>query len=710
MSKSLGVLTLDLIAKTGGFESGMDRAARVADKKTREIERQARERAKAIEDAFTTIGAGIAGAFAGIQISDTVRQFFELEKQIQRSAAIANVSARQVQVWTAATKSLGIEQDKLSDIFKDVDDKVGDFTSQNAGPVKDFMESWGKQAGITAEQLKSLAGPDVLQLVMKTMQQAGASTSEVTFMMEALASDASLLTPILKDNAAALREAGDRAQGLGLILSDETLAGMREVRDGMTDLQDSGAGWVRQLGSDLVPALVELKRNTDAVWTTLDGAGAVMDGVVNVSFKALASAAIVASKSFEYAGNAIGGTLAALSLAAQGEFSLALGVLKDMDGQLAKIDQGMSASVGRIWTGGTQFTPTEQPARNPGKPGSGAPGSKTPKGPKAVYTDPMADEARAYADLMQFLAGAQATADTAGQNLTATQKKLVEVMGDPAFYAMPESWRLAVVESAEYALQAEKIATEQARLNELLAATPTAQLEKQRETMQFLAQAFEQGRITAEQFNEAASAALGNIPEQAKPAADSFVDLAKIAQDGAKDMATAFVDYLFDPVNQSIGDMVANFLKGIAKMIAQQAILNAMKNSTLFGGLFANGGAFGGTGQIQAFANGGAFTNSVVSSPTLFKFASGGSFKTGVMGEAGPEAILPLKRGADGKLGVIATGGGGGAPVVNIVVNGADQTKQDGTGGDLAQFAKRIKAVVLQEIADQQRPGGLLNR
>jgi len=709
MSKSLGVLTLDLIAKTGGFESGMDRAARVADKKTREIERQARERAKAIEDAFTTIGAGIAGAFAGIQISDTVRQFFELEKQIQRSAAIANVSARQVQVWTAATKSLGIEQDKLSDIFKDVDDKVGDFTSQNAGPVKDFMESWGKQAGITAEQLKSLAGPDVLQLVMKTMQQAGASTSEVTFMMEALASDASLLTPILKDNAAALREAGDRAQGLGLILSDETLAGMREVRDGMTDLQDSGAGWVRQLGSDLVPALVELKRNTDAVWTTLDGAGAVMDGVVNVSFKALASAAIVASKSFEYAGNAIGGTLAALSLAAQGEFSLALGVLKDMDGQLAKIDQGMSASVGRIWTGGTQFTPTEQPARNPGKPGSGAPGSKT--GPKkATYTDPMADEARAYADLMQFLAGAQATADTAGQNLTATQKKLVEVMGDPAFYAMPESWRLAVVESAEYALQAEKIATEQARLNELLAATPTAQLEKQRETMQFLAQAFEQGRITAEQFNEAASAALGNIPEQAKPAADSFVDLAKIAQDGAKDMATAFVDYLFDPVNQSIGDMVANFLKGIAKMIAQQAILNAMKNSTLFGGLFANGGAFGGTGQIQAFANGGAFTNSVVSSPTLFKFASGGSFKTGVMGEAGPEAILPLKRGADGKLGVIATGGGGGAPVVNIVVNGADQTKQDGTGGDLAQFAKRIKAVVLQEIADQQRPGGLLNR
>lgn len=709
MSKSLGVLTLDLIAKTGGFESGMDRAARVADKKTREIERQARERAKAIEDAFTTIGAGIAGAFAGIQISDTVRQFFELEKQIQRSAAIANVSARQVQVWTAATKSLGIEQDKLSDIFKDVDDKVGDFTSQNAGPVKDFMESWGKQAGITAEQLKSLAGPDVLQLVMKTMQQAGASTSEVTFMMEALASDASLLTPILKDNAAALREAGDRAQGLGLILSDETLAGMREVRDGMTDLQDSGAGWVRQLGSDLVPALVELKRNTDAVWTTLDGAGAVMDGVVNVSFKALASAAIVASKSFEYAGNAIGGTLAALSLAAQGEFSLALGVLKDMDGQLAKIDQGMSASVARIWTGGTQFTPTEQPARNPGKPGSGAPGSKTPKGPKATYTDPMADEARVYADLMQFLAGAQATADTAGQNLTATQKKLVEVMGDPAFYAMPESWRLAVVESAEYALQAEKIATEQARLNELLAATPTAQLEAQRSTMQFLAQAFEQGRITAEQFNEAASAALGNVPKAVELTNDKLLDMSLVANDAANLMAQAFGGF-FTGQKQDVKSMLADFMKATAQMIAQATILKALKGSTLFGGLFADGGAFGGTGQIQAFANGGAFTNSVVSSPTLFKFANGGSFKTGVMGEAGPEAILPLKRGADGKLGVIATGAGHDGITVNIAVDASGATKTDGKNSTTHAQAlgEAVKAAVVAELVRQKRPGGLL--
>lgn len=70
---------------------------------------------------------------------------------------------------------------------------------------------------------------------------------------------------------------------------------------------------------------------------------------------------------------------------------------------------------------------------------------------------------------------------------------------------------------------------------------------------------------------------------------------------------------------------------------------------------FANGGAFGSSG-VQQFAKGGAFTNSIVNTPTLFRFANGGAF--GEMGEAGPEAIMPLKRGPDGALGVQSHGGG----------------------------------------------------
>ena len=90
--------------------------------------------------------------------------------------------------------------------------------------------------------------------------------------------------------------------------------------------------------------------------------------------------------------------------------------------------------------------------------------------------------------------------------------------------------------------------------------------------------------------------------------------------------------------------------------------------------LAANGAYF--SDGMASFANGGAFTNSIVSSPTLFRFADGGVTKTGEMGEAGPEAIMPLSRGAGGRLGVDASGlraamgpapgSGGGSPVLSM--------------------------------------------
>ncbi len=98
MSRSLGVLTLDLIAKTGGFESGMDKAARTADKKTREMERQARERARAIELAFTRMAAGITAAWGALNVIGSVKQAADLADQLSKlsqrtGVAIESLSA-----------------------------------------------------------------------------------------------------------------------------------------------------------------------------------------------------------------------------------------------------------------------------------------------------------------------------------------------------------------------------------------------------------------------------------------------------------------------------------------------------------------------------------------------------------------------------------------------------------------------------------------
>ena len=84
----------------------------------------------------------------------------------------------------------------------------------------------------------------------------------------------------------------------------------------------------------------------------------------------------------------------------------------------------------------------------------------------------------------------------------------------------------------------------------------------------------------------------------------------------------------------------------------------------------------------------------------LFPFAKG----IGLMGEAGPEAIMPLRRGRDGNLGV--AGGGG---TTNVVVNvdaGGTKAQGDAPRGD--QLGKALSAAVQAELIKQRRPGGLL--
>ena len=110
--------------------------------------------------------------------------------------------------------------------------------------------------------------------------------------------------------------------------------------------------------------------------------------------------------------------------------------------------------------------------------------------------------------------------------------------------------------------------------------------------------------------------------------------------------------------------------------------------------LNALGNVYGKNG-IVPFAKGG-----IVNSPTLFKFANG----TGLMSEAGPEAIMPLKRGRDGKLGVA---GGGGTTTVNVSVD-AKGTKVEGDGKQMAQLGRMLGSAIEMEIAKQKRPGGLL--
>ncbi|QXI24702.1 phage tail tape measure protein [Pseudomonas iranensis] len=121
----------------------------------------------------------------------------------------------------------------------------------------------------------------------------------------------------------------------------------------------------------------------------------------------------------------------------------------------------------------------------------------------------------------------------------------------------------------------------------------------------------------------------------------------------------------------------------------------------------ALGGAW--SSGVQMFANGGAFTNSIVSTPTAFGMAGG---RAGVMGEAGPEAIMPLTRTSSGKLGVLAAGGGSGttisisAPVTVVTEDRGSEGMQIDQQALSKNLQSQMQAVAEKAVADSWRAGG----
>jgi lambda family phage tail tape measure protein len=112
----------------------------------------------------------------------------------------------------------------------------------------------------------------------------------------------------------------------------------------------------------------------------------------------------------------------------------------------------------------------------------------------------------------------------------------------------------------------------------------------------------------------------------------------------------------------------------------------------------AKGGVY--DAGLEMFAKGGMFTNSIVSEPTLFKFAQG----TGLMGEAGPEAIMPLKRDSNGNLGVRAGGNTGGN--VDVVVNNYGSEKATTKETTDSRGNRKIEVIIGDMVAGQLSKSG----
>ncbi|NUW69155.1 phage tail tape measure C-terminal domain-containing protein, partial [Vibrio coralliilyticus] len=146
----------------------------------------------------------------------------------------------------------------------------------------------------------------------------------------------------------------------------------------------------------------------------------------------------------------------------------------------------------------------------------------------------------------------------------------------------------------------------------------------------------------------------------------------------------------------SFKDFARSVIADLTRIVVRQSLVAPIVKSLGFD-FSAKGNAFS-QGVKLAFAQGG-----VVARPTVFAMANG---RTGLMGEAGPEAILPLSRDARGRLGVSAANAGGQAP--NIQVNVINQTHAEAQARSQARYDAQLKQWVVDVVLEDVQRGGRL--
>lgn len=243
-TRSLGTLTLDLIARIGGFEQGMDKAGRVTEKRMKEMQARAEEAGKKIGGALATVVTATLGVGTAslVMLKNTAAATTETD----RWAKSLGIGTTVLQQWQYAAERAGLSGDKMADIFKDIGDKIGDAVITGGGEAIDGLN----KLGLSAESLAALT-PDKQLLAIADGLKSVSTQSEKINILESLGNDLSRLLPLLDQGGESLREYLAQAKDFGIAMDPQQIANLVRANEIIQDLQAQAQGLRNEFVSGL---------------------------------------------------------------------------------------------------------------------------------------------------------------------------------------------------------------------------------------------------------------------------------------------------------------------------------------------------------------------------------------------------------------------------------------------------------------------------
>ncbi|HCI5259928.1 TPA: phage tail tape measure protein [Klebsiella pneumoniae] len=284
--KSLGTLTIDLIAKVGGFVQGMDKAERASQKWSAQVKKDAKE----VGASIVAIGAAAATAAVGIGaaglavVKNTAQQVTEAD----RWAKSLKMSTQDLLAWQYAAEQAGLTGDNIADIFKDINDKVGDAVLNKSGEAAQALDT----LGLSAEKL-SQQSPDKQLLAISSALQKIPSHAGKTNILESLGNDLSKMLPLFDNNNEKLKQFIQLSKDFGIAPPQEDIDNLVKVNQFFQDIETSARGLKMEIASGL--AKVDLSPLQDGLDDIRDvfTDPAILQGLSDLVGEAISLAGVV---------------------------------------------------------------------------------------------------------------------------------------------------------------------------------------------------------------------------------------------------------------------------------------------------------------------------------------------------------------------------------------------------------------------------------